>query len=337
MTRVVLRSPGGPDSLEVQTAEVPAPGPGQVVVRTEAAGVAFNDVTTRQGRNPGKLPEVLGFDAVGHVEAVGPGVSVVHVGDRVAALVGTGGYATHVLASADRIVPVPAELAAAEVSALTLNYLTAWQLLHRAARVRAGQSVLVLGAAGGVGSALCELAVLAGVTVYGTSGAGRRAAVEANGARWVPDRRDLPVCVDATFDAIGGPSLAESRRVTAPGGIVVSYGFSFAVDADHSRFGGLARQVAALLVARLTPGPRVRMFLIERGDAAAVREDLARLIDLLAQGRVRPAVTTMPLAQAADAHRRLESRQVTGKLVLVTGSRPTTVTQPFPDSRTDVP
>lgn len=200
-----------------------------------------------------------------------------------------------------------------------LNYVTAWQLLHRTAHVRPGQSVLVLGAAGGVGSALVELARAADITVYGTSSPGRRGSVEGAGARWVPGANELSEKVDAVFDAVGGPSLRASRQATRAGGGVVSYGFSFTVGAGHSKHGGLARTVAALIRTKLTPGPAVRLYRVEKAahdDPAAYREDLTRLVDMLADGRIHPRVTVMPLVEAAEAHRRLEAREIVGKLVL---------------------
>lgn len=277
------------------------------------------DITTRQGRNPGRLPEVIGFDVVGHVIMVGDGAAADLNGQRVAAIVGTGGYATHIVIDAERAVPVPDDLDAAEIDALVLNYFTAWQMLHRMARVQPGQSILVLGAAGGVGSALRELAALDGIEVYGTSSVARREAVESSGAHWVADTTDVPVQVDAVFDPVGGPSLRKSRRAARRGGVVVAYGFSFTVDAGHSKYSGLARTVAALVRAKLTPGPAVRVRGEDpaRKNPVAYREDLTQLVDLLAKKRIQPVVTTMPLTQAAEAHRRLEGRQVIGKLVLV--------------------
>ena len=322
MTQIVLDGAGGPDRLSVQQAAVPDPGPGQVLIRVEAAGVGFNDITTREGRNPGALPRVLGYDVVGHVVAAGAGVTALAPGQRVAALVGTGGYASHVVAQAERAVPVGSQVDAAQVDALVLNYATAWQLLHRATRIVSGQSILIVGAAGGVGSALVELALLEGATVYGTSSPARRETVEAAGAHWVASAADLPVPVDAVFDPVGGPSLHQSRRATRRGGVVVGYGFSFTVATGLSKYGGLARTLGALMRARLTPGPRMRLYLIERSisrDPAAYREDLAHLVGMLDQGRIHPMITTLPLTEAAQAHRRLQAREVIGKLVLIPG------------------
>ena len=322
MTQIVLQGGGGPEQLRVREEPVPVPGPAQVLVRVKAAGVAFNDVTARQGRNPARLPRVLGFDIVGEVVALGGRVTSMRTGQRVAALVGTGGYSAYVAVDAKRAVPVRSDVDAADVDALVLNYVTAWQLLHRAAQVRPGQEILVLGAAGGVGSALLELARLDGVTVFGTASAARRDAVESAGGHWIADVADQPSPVDAVFDPVGGPSLRRSRRVTRTGGVVMSFGFSFVVAAGHSKYGGLARTVAALVRARLTPGPRVRLFQVDqnaRKNLDTYRADLTRLVELLAEGRIKPVVTRMPLTEAAEAHRRLEAREVLGKLVLIPG------------------
>ncbi len=318
--QVTVRSAGGPEVLVVERTQMPVPGAGELVLQMQAAGVAFGDITQRQGRNPGKIPPVLGYDIVGVVTAVGSGVDGFAVGQRVTALTVVGGYASHVVAPAKWAVPVPDDLVAAEVSALTLNYVTAWQMLHRVARVEAGQSILVLGAAGGVGSALTELAMLAGARVYGTASPHRHQALRARGAIVVPDAGSVPERVDATFDSVGGPSLARSRQATKRAGVVVAFGFSFTVDAKHSRPGGLALAVLGLARAKLTPGARVTNFVITSSaakDPTGIRTDLTHLVGLLADGSLHPVVETMPLSRAADAHRRLENRQVTGKLVLV--------------------
>lgn len=319
MTQVVLTGTGGPEVLAVRTAPVPVPGEGQLLLEMEAAGVAFHDIAARQGRNPGKPASVLGSDVVGRVLAVGAGVTELQVGQRVAALVGEGGYATHVLARADHAVAVPEGLDAPQVTTLVLNYLTAWQMLHRVAEVQPGQAVLVLGAAGGVGSALAELAALEGVRVYGTASAHRRDALAARGVTWVAGQEQVPEPVDATFDPVGGPSLARSKRATRRGGVVVAFGFSFTMGAGWSRAGGLLRTLRSLAVAKVTPGAQValyRSFVAADADPAALRADLAHLVQLLADGRLHPLTTVAALADAAEAHRRLEARQVVGKLVL---------------------
>lgn len=319
VTRVVARAAGGPEMLEIEQVPATAPGKGEIVVRMEAAGVAFSDVQIRQGRFPIKLPAVPGFDMVGRIAAFGPEVTGLALGQRVAAVTMSGGYATEAVAQAKWAVPVPDGLDAAEVTALVLSYLTAWRMLHRAAKVPRGGSILVLGAAGGVGSALTELAALEGIRVYGTASAHRRATLEARGVTVVADQSAVPELVDATFDSVGGPSLTASRRATKRSGVVAAYGMSFAIEADLSKISGLTRAVLALAKGKLLPGAKLVnfSFLAPKNDPAALRADLAHLIDLLARGELHPVVATLPLAEAAEAHRRLEAREVVGKLVLV--------------------
>jgi len=326
---------GGPDVLVLRSVDVAAPTTGEVLVEVETAGVAYADVLMRRGVYPETPPLAFtpGYDVVGRVLATGPGVEHVEVGDRVASLTVTGGYSTHALAQAALTVPVADHLVAAEVSALVLNYVTAAQMLERVARVPGGGSILVHGAAGGVGTALLELAEHHGITAIGSASGSRTEAVTARGG--IPlDRRQVDVVdetlrlvpdgVTATFDAVGGPHLRHSRRATARGGTVVSYGLSFAVEEGLGRRRALARHVAAVVRTRVTPGPAARLYVIagKRGYATRhpeqFRADLARLAGLLETGVVSPDVTVLPLAQAGDAHRALEAGTVTGKLVLRT-------------------
>lgn len=318
--QVVVAAAGPPEVMALTDVERPRPGRGQVLIATEAAGVALGDVQRRQGTLAGNVPWTPGYDVVGRVLAAGPAVAPPQVGQRVAAFVGTGGYATEVLAEAQRCVVVPEDLDAAKVCALVLNYATAWQMLHRVAHVAPGGSILVTGAAGGVGSALVELAALDGITVHGTASPARGAALAARGVHVLGAVEELTDPVDATFDSVGGPSLALSRRVTARSGTVVAYGFTFAAARGLSPWRTNAATAAALVRARLTPGPRTTLFVIVISiprDPAAFRADLSHLVRLLETGKIDPQVQRVPLDQVADAHRALEARRVTGKLVLV--------------------
>lgn len=336
---IVLRAHGEAGQLACEQVPMPSPGPRQVLVEVEAAGVAYADVLMRRGVYPEtpRLPFTPGYDVVGRVTAVGSDVRDIAVGTRVAALTITGGYSTHALASAELSVPVPADLPGADVVALVLNYVTAYQMLRRVAKVPRGGSILVHGAAGGVGTALLELAAAHDVVAYGSASGGRTAAVRERGGialdRATQDvttevLRDRPAGVTATFDPVGGPHLRSSRQATARRGTVVSYGLSFAVDEQLTRRQGLRKHVAALAAASLTPGPRVRLYVIagRRGYATgrpeAFRRDLSTLLELLQQNEVRPQTTTLPLAEAARAHAMLEAGAVTGKLVLTTGTGP---------------
>ncbi|MPZ94717.1 MAG: zinc-binding dehydrogenase [Propionibacteriales bacterium] len=331
---VVIRAYGEPDQLQLEQVPTPEPSAGQVLVEVEAAGVAYADVLMRRGIYPEtpRVPFTPGYDLVGRVLATGADVPHLRVGDRVAALTVTGANATHAVADASLTVKVPAGLGAPEVCALVLNWVTARQMLHRIATVPSEGSILVHGAAGGVGTALLELAQAHDVRAYGSASGERTQAVVARGG--IPiDRRERDVIaevlqrepggVDATFDAIGGTHLHRSRTATGREGTVVSYGVSFGVDAGHGRSGTLVRQAVALTRARLTRGATISLYVIAgpRGYATRhpghFREDLEALIEQLAQGRIHPEVTVMSLREAAAAHSALEGGQVTGKLVLV--------------------
>ena len=341
-TSIWIRKHGGPTVLELHDSPAPRPGPGQILVAVEAAGVAYADVLMRRGIYPEtpRLPFTPGYDVVGRVAAVGPGVHQVQLGARVAALTVVGGYGTHALAPVALTVPVAETLPSTAVAALTLNYVTAHQLLHRVARVGSGEVVLVLGAAGGVGTALLELAALAGVRAIGTASGRRTEAVTSRGATPIDRaRQDVaqevlriePAGVAATFDPVGGPNLHACRRLTHRRGAVVSYGLSFAVDQERGRYSALGRHGLALARAKLSPGPRTSVYVIagRRGHASRhpdqFRADLGVLLEMLAAGQLRPEVTSLPLSAAAQAHELLEAGKVTGKLVLTTGGDPSAV------------
>lgn len=171
LTEVVLPGVVEPDGLIVQQRTIPVPGAGQALVQMLATGVSFGEQGMRRGRYPGqpKFPFVLGYDLVGVVTAVGPGVDTTLVGQRVAAVVKTGGWTTHAVLDARILVPIPDAVDPAEAETVVLNGDAAWQMLHRKAKVRSGQTILVHGAGGGVGNTLAQLAGQAGIRVIGTA------------------------------------------------------------------------------------------------------------------------------------------------------------------------
>ena len=177
--RIVVAHYGGPDELRVVEEEAPAPKQGEVRVRVLAAGVSLPDVMMREGIHPEtpRLPFTPGWDLVGEVDRLGDGVSAIEPGQRVAALPIHGAYAEFVGLPQRELGPVPSGLDAAEAVSLVLNYITAYQMLHRSAHVRPGQRVLIHGAAGGVGSALLQLGRIAGLEMYGTCSARNASAV----------------------------------------------------------------------------------------------------------------------------------------------------------------
>src|ERR687894_178240 len=234
-TEIVMPREGGPEVLRVGRRELAAPGPGQAVARVEAAGVSFAEVQMLKGRYFGqpKFPFVPGYDLVGRVEEVGEDVDEGMVGTRVAALTQTGAWADRVTLPASKLAPVPDALDPADAVAAVTNGVTAWQMLHRAASVRPGHTVLVHGASGGVGTLLVQLARLAGAEVIGTASASKHEHVRSLGAIPLDYRsEDVPRRVreissggvDAVFDHVGGPGLVDSWRTLRRGGTLVAYG-----------------------------------------------------------------------------------------------------------------
>src|SRR5215216_8106803 len=235
MKRVVVGHFGGPEVLTVEEDDIPQPGPGEVRVRVLAAGVSFSDALLRAGTYLGgpKPPFTPGYELVGVVEELGPGCSRLREGDRVAALTVWGADAERVCVPERYAVEVPEDLDPAEVVSLVLPYMTAYQLLHRVARVKSGERVLVHGAAGRVGTAVLELGALAGLRLYGTASARDRAAVERFGAVAIDYRnedfvarvRGLPGRgVDVVLDGLGGAMSVRSFRALRPGGRLVVFG-----------------------------------------------------------------------------------------------------------------
>jgi NADPH:quinone reductase-like Zn-dependent oxidoreductase len=333
--RIVVRRRGGPDALELERVPVPRPGPGEVVVRMQAAGVAYADVMMREGLYPGVgLPVTPGYDVVGTVEAVGEGVADLAPGQAVAALTVFGSYARHVRVPAAHAVPIPDGLDPAEAVSLVLNYLTAFQMLHRSAHVSPGDSILVHGAAGGVGTAMLQLARLANVRAFGTASAGKHDLVRALGGIPIDYRTDDFVArvraeakggVEAAFDPIGGANWARSHAALAPTGTLVVFGAYDVLAGGRRDLIGAARMF--LRTPRISP---IRMLGDNKGVVpytvtawrdrrpGLYRQDLITLFTALADRRIAPVVAErVPLAEAARAHALLGGAKIAGKIVLV--------------------
>jgi NADPH:quinone reductase-like Zn-dependent oxidoreductase len=334
---VVLPGIVEPDGLEVRRGPVPTPGPGQVLVRVEATGVSFAEQQMRRGRyyDQPPFPFVPGYDVVGTVQAVGGGVGAELVGTRVAALTKTGGWASHVVLDAADVVEVPEGLGAAEAETAVVNGITAWQMLHRKARVRSGQTILVHGANGGVGSMLVQIALAAGARVIGTASAGHHDALRALGVVPVDYRtEDIPARVrelapggvDAVFDHVGGQSLIDSWHLLARGGTLVSYGSASTRDDSGSKQWPVLKLLGRVWVWNALPnGRRAYFFNVWAGKALArnrfrarLRADLTHVLNAMSRGDIRAAIAAQfPLTQVADAVRLAESGTVSGKVILV--------------------
>ncbi len=336
MKRVVVERYGGPEVMKVVDEDDPRPATGEVLVRVLAAGVSFSDALLRAGIYLGgpKPPFTPGYELVGVVEELGSGCSRLQVGDRVAALMVWGADAERVCVPEEYAVEVPEGLDPAEVVSLVLPYMTAYQLLHRVARVKSGETVLVHGAAGRVGTAVLELGALAGLRLYGTASARDRGAVERLGAVAIDYRnedflarlRGLPgKGVDVVLDGLGGATSFRSFRALRPGGRLVVFGYSSALtQGRRSRRAWIkwnAQTGSVFLWGLLSPRRRVSGYRIDKlrnRRPKWFREDFLVLLELLRRGEVHPVVAErLPLTEARRAHELLESTAATGKLVLV--------------------
>ena len=330
-TEIVMPREGGAEVLEVRRRKLSGLGPGQVMVRVEAAGVSFAEVQMLRGRYFGqpRFPFVPGYDLVGIVEGLGEGVDDGLIGQRVAALTQTGAWADRVALDTEKLSPVPVELDPADAVAAVTNGVTAWQMLHRAARVRSGQTVLVHGASGGVGTLLVQLARLAGAEVIGTASSSKHEHVRSLGAIPVDYRNeDVPRRVraissggvDAVFDHVGGPRFVDSWRVLRRGGTLVSYGSASTLSGTGHWIRPYLPIFARVLLWNAVPnGKRATFYYVKRWPKF-FKEDLSKVLSLLVEGKVEARVAKrMSLEEAPEALELLASGGASGKVVLVPG------------------
>ena len=340
-TKVVITRYGGPEVITVAEQECPVPMPGEVRVKVLAAGVSLPDVLAREGVHPEtpRVPYTPGWDLVGVVDRIGEGVSGFEPGQTVAAMPISGCYAQYVCLPQRKFIPVPAGLDSAEAVAVVLNYITAYQMLHRSAKVKTGQRVLIHGASGGVGTAILQLGRLAGVEMYGTCSAQAAEIVKELGATPIDYRNSDFVQeihrltgdgVDVAFDGIGGDNLWRSRETLRTGGRVVVYGFQaklhggrMASDAPSGRHPIRESAILGQYILKnwLLPGRKSMVpYSIQwlmRLKPAWFRRDLLTLFDLLQQRKIEPLIAQrLPLSQAREAHELLGRGGVIGKIVL---------------------
>jgi NADPH:quinone reductase-like Zn-dependent oxidoreductase len=335
LVEIVLPGVVEPEGLHVRQQAEPVPAEGEVVLAMEASGVSFAEQQMRRGRyfDQPPFPFVPGYDVVGRVHATGPGVDPGLVGRRVAALLKVGGWASRVRVAAADLVPVPEGVSAAEAETAVVNGVTAWQMLHRTARVPAGGTVLVHGASGGVGSVLVQLARAAGVKVIGTASARHHEALRALGVMPIDYRESevtarvrewAPGGVAAVFDHVGGPGIVDSWRLLARGGTLVAYGTASTRDDTGSRRLPVIKLFARLALWNALPNGRSASFYnIWAGSRnkprfrARLRADLTTVLTALQRGEITARVAAaFPLERAAEALRLAESGTVSGKIVL---------------------
>lgn len=334
--RVIVPRYGSPDVMTIVEEPLPEPGPGQVRVRIIVAGVGYPDVLIREGTYPGgpKPPFTPGYEFIGIVDKLGAAVEGFELGQTVGAITVYGSHADYLCVPAWWLVPVPDRLDPADADVVVFNYMTAYQMLHRTARVTQGERVLVHGAAGGVGTAVLQLGRIAGLELYGTGSETQAAVISALGATpidytkrsFVERIRELTGDgVDVVLDGIGGSVALGSYRSLRRGGRLVMYGhYGTTVGGRKS-----ARRIALFYLAGalvfagnvLPNRKRVLAFQVAKlrdRHPAWFREDAAALFELLAQRKIAPLVADrIPLVEARRAHENLGRGSITGKQVLI--------------------
>jgi NADPH:quinone reductase len=330
---VQVRRFGDPNVIEVVDAPLPMAGPGEVRVRVLASSIEYTDVTIRRhvyaqtaALSP---PFVLGYDVVGEIDQLGPGVSGFQLGDRVADMTVVGSNAAYRTLRAKDLTRVPASIDVAEAAALILSWTTAYQILHRTARVQRGQRVLVQGASGALGQALIVLGRMAGLQLWGTARSAHAALIRELGATPIDYQREdftriLPGGFDFVFDGIGEDAYRRSFAALRPGGLLCAYGYSAGVQAQRRLFTTLTWIARVYLwrqmLSWLPGGKRISIYsinLMRARHPAWFQEDLEQLFGLLAAGVIRPRVAErISFDEVAGAHRRLETGGLDGRLVL---------------------
>lgn len=330
--RLVAAKWGGVEVLEVvEDHHLPEPGPGQVRVKTLAAGVAFTDVMIRKGKYPDVKqdpPLTLGYDLVGRVEKLGPGVKHLEVGQRVAELTVTGAQADYVCLDAEHLVLVPSELDPAQAVSLVLSYVTAYQMLTREADLKSGERILVHGAGGAVGTALLQIGKHLGLEIFGTASGPKHDLIQQQGATPIDYRQENfvevinsldPPGADVVFDHIGGEHFKRSFHVLRSGGRLIAYGF---YHATLGKGGSIPLDFLRLQLWNLLPnGRKTSLYSIgpqRKKHPDWFAEDLGVLFELTLQGKIDPLIwKRITLEDVPRAHSWIENADVQGKIICV--------------------
>lgn len=320
---ITVTARGGSDCLKIVENDLRSPAAGEARIRVLATTVCQDDIAARVGNRPflPKIPFVPGYAIVGCVDALGEGVTQVAVGDRVAALINFGGWSEFIYLAEKTLMPVPPDLDPAQVIPLMLNYLTAYQSLHRVAHVKAGDTALIIGASGGVGTALAELGRLAGLKMFGLASPAKHAALAELGITPIDyHTQDFvevigqaePGGIDFVFNGMGEEAIERGLAVLRRGGVLVHYGGPQSM----ARFVLLVWKI--ILYNLLPNGKAVKGYGTHTVDMKPLKEDWAILFKLLGEGKINPVIShRFPILEAAAAGDVLESGKVTGSIVLL--------------------
>lgn len=332
--RVIIKEFGSPEVLEViEEPNLPEPKSGELRVKVLVTSAAFTDTMIRKGVYPDvkeKPPFSPGYDMVGVVDKLGEGTSKFRAGDRVCDLTVIGSYSEYICVSENRLVPVPDSIDPGEAVSLVLTYVTAYQMLHRVAKVETGQSILVHGAGGAVGTALLELSRLKNLNIFGTASAGKHESLQQYGATLIDYRHEdfveklkelAPDAIDVAFDGLGWQSFKRSLKTIKPGGMLVAYGFSNAVNKGKA---SVIWDFIRFKLMSLLPGSKRKTFYsiteLRKQHPDWFCDDLNELFELLSKSKIKPSIwKRLPLSEARQAHELIEQSKPQGKIILEVG------------------
>jgi NADPH:quinone reductase-like Zn-dependent oxidoreductase len=333
-TRVIVTRYGGPEVIEVIEEPLRKPDRGEIRIKVQSAGIALANIMRREGKYPlsPTPPFTPGYDAIGIVDELGEAVQQFSKGEKVAVFLnGTGGYAAYVYAKVDELVSVPAHIDAATAVAVILNYVTAYQMLHRIAKVSEGERILIHGASGGVGTALLELGKLAKLKMYGTASLAKHPIVSQFGAMPIDYRNEdfvdvlrlrAPEGMDAVFDPIGGLNYERSLQTLSKNGRFIGYGYTSILEQGDPE--DWTKDWKNLAERKNTEsGNPVYLYSItslKKEKLDWFQEDVLYLLSLLDEGKINPLIShRIPLRKAAQAQELLKKSLSVGKVVLISG------------------
>jgi len=326
--KIVITKIGSPETMQFVDEEIKSPSGADVLVKILTTGVAFADISIRYGQYPGvpKPPITPGYDLIGIIEQTGPDVSSFVVGEKVAALTVFGAYSQYICLPANQLVKIPNHIDPIKGVALVLNYVTAYQMLHRIGNVKSKQRILIHGASGGVGTALMQLGGLLDLDMIGTASLKNHDLLNKYGVKPIDYRtqnfeeilKDNPV--DVVFESVGGKNIQKSLKVLKKGGLLVYYGARSSIQNGEYVNGLMGKSIVESIFYNILPnGKKTKFYAINaKKQKQQFREDLTTLIQLLNEGKIDPVIgATYPLEQAAAANQAMENGDHTGKIVLI--------------------
>ncbi|WP_107037457.1 medium chain dehydrogenase/reductase family protein [Brumimicrobium mesophilum] len=332
--KIIISEFGGPEVLKVVTEpKLPEPKEGQVRVKVSVTSAAFTDTLIRRGIYLGiknKPPFSPGYDLIGTVDKLGEGVTDFQVGQKIAELTVIGAYTEYICLDVKTLVPVPDNLEDSESVSLVLSYITAYQMLHRSAKVKNGQTILIHACSGAVGIAILQLGQLMNLKMYGTASKSKHDFIKQYGAIPIDYKnedflevlkKEEPNGIDAVFDPIGGSYFPRSLKVLKKKGTLVGFGYQ---NSANGKDGNVVLDFFKILFWNILPWkPSAKFYIISelhKKHPDWFKEDMSQLLNLLKDGKIKPEIgLTLPLSEAVKAHKLVEEGEIKGKIVLKVG------------------